>query len=123
MLFGIKMFENKKGLKRANESLQRYGSAIMFSGKNMGIFFTNPLVALKVAYRLTQKRQLLTYKVYKLSKWEECGIDKECIVNNYEEYKQLTNKQIKEADELLNKLLQERGLPIIETKEENEIEK
>lgn len=38
MLFGIKTFENKKGLKRANESLQRYGSAIMFSGKNMGIF-------------------------------------------------------------------------------------
>lgn len=120
MLFGIKQFENKKGLKRVNDALQRYGSTIMFSGKNIEIFFTNPLVALKVAHCLTKKSQLLTFKVYKLKEWEESTIDKNNIVKNYEEYKQLSDKKDKEIQKLINKLQQELGLPITQHNEENE---
>ncbi len=93
MLFAIKYETNKRGLKVANMTLKRYDSAIMFSGKNTNVFFTNPIIALKVAHHLNKVNKHLIYKVYKLSKDEERRIDKSLIVSTLEEYKTLVEAQ------------------------------
>ena len=104
MLFAIKYETNKRGLKVANMTLKRYDSAIMFSGKNTNVFFTNPVVALKVAHHLNKVNKHLTYKVYKLSKDEERRIDDSLIVSTYEEYETLKEKQWADAIKKLEDL-------------------
>jgi hypothetical protein len=107
MLFGIKYETNKRGLKIANMTLKRFDSGIMFTGKNTGVFFTNPIVALKVSRQLNEANNHLTYKVYKLSKNAEKQIDDTAIVSTYEEYKILTEERwasaIKRLDDLNKK--------------------
>ena len=110
MLFGIKLFENKIGLKRVNESLNKYGSAIMFSGRNTGIFLTNPMEALKVVYTLNKRSKIFKYKVYKLKEWEVSKVDKKAIVKTYKEYFKLENERHAETTRKLEKMLKENGL-------------
>ena len=97
MLFAIKYETNKRGLRIANMTLKRYDSAIMFRGQSTGIFFTNPIVALKVSHRLNEVNKHLTYKVYKLTKEEADKIDDSLVVSTYEEYETLKEKQWSEA--------------------------
>lgn len=104
MLFAIKYETNKRGLKIANVTLKRYDSAIMFRSDNTGVFFTNPIVALKVSQRLNKVNKHLTYKVYKLSKDEERRIDDSLIVSTYEEYETLKEKQWADAIKKLEDL-------------------
>ena len=107
MVFGIKYSTNRKGLKCVNKSLDRYGSAIMFRDKYIDIFFTNPIVALKVSNILGKAHKSLTYKVHKLTKEEEKGIDKFAIVSSLDEYYTLINQQeedlIKKIEDLKEK--------------------
>ena len=101
MLFAIKYDTNRRGLKIANKSLNRYGSAIMFRGDDTGIFFTNPIIALKIAHKLSSHNKNLRYSVYKLSKQDENNVDKSLIVSTLEEYQTLSRKQ---KDELLKQI-------------------
>lgn len=120
MLFAIKYETNKKGLRIANMTLKRYDSAIMFCGRNTGIFFTNPIVALKVSHRLNEVNKYLTYKVYKLTKEEADKIDDSVIVSTYEEYRILVEKQsenaMKKLEDLRAKQLKETQTSIEEEK-------
>ena len=120
MLFAIKYETNKRGLKIANMTLKRYDSAIMFCGKNTGIFFTNPIVALKVAHCLNEVNKHLTYKVYKLTKEEAFKIDDSLIVSTYEEYRTLADKQ---SEAVMKKLQDLRAKQLKETQETVEDEK
>ena len=111
MLFAIKYETNKRGLRIANMTLKRYDSAIMFSGQNTGVFFTNPIVALKVSHRLNEVNKHLTYKVYKLKKEEADKIDDYFVVSTYEEYETLKEKRwsetMKKLEDLKAKQLKE----------------
>lgn len=106
MLFAIKYETNKKGAKIANRTLKKYDSAVMFRSENTGVFFTNPIVALKVSRHLNEVNKALTYKVYKLSKEDANKIDNTLIVSTYEEYKALIDKQYKETLRKLKELEQ-----------------
>jgi len=106
MLFGIKKYENKNGLERVNDALNSYGSAIMFFGKNTGIFLTNPIEALKVAHTLNKRNNYFKYKVYKLKNWEVAGVKQKDIVKNYEEYFQLENEQSEEVNRMIEKMIE-----------------
>ena len=97
MLFGIKYETNKKGLKIANMCLKRYDSALLTSGKNTGVLFSNPIVAIKVSRQLNEKIKFLTYKVYKLTKEEERKIDHSFVVSTMEEYENLVNGKASDA--------------------------
>lgn len=120
MLFAIKYETNKRGLRVANMTLKRYDSAIMVSGQNTGIFFTNPIVALKVSHNLNEVNKHLTYKVYKLTKEEADKIDDSAIVSTYEEYGTLADKQSEAA---MKKLEDLRAKQLKETQETVEDEK
>ncbi|MBE7074233.1 MAG: hypothetical protein E7379_04005 [Clostridiales bacterium] len=120
MLFAIKYETNKRGLRVANMTLKRYDSAIMFSGQNTGIFFTNPIVALKVSHHLNEVNKHLTYKVYKLTKEEADKIEDSAIVSTYEEYRTLADKQSEAA---MKKLEDLRAKQLKETQETVEDEK
>lgn len=97
MLFAIKYDTSRKGLISTNNTLKNCGSDILFSGNDTGIFFTNPIVAIKVANKLNKKNKHLTYKVYRLSKEKEKTIHKSLIVSTMEEYKKLAREQIDDA--------------------------
>ena len=79
----------------------------MFSGKNTGIFLTNPFEALKVAHQLTKNNKYFKFKVYKLKDYEEAKVSPKDIVRTYKQYKELSYKRIREADELLKKMHEE----------------
>ena len=100
-------------------SLKRYDSAIMFSGKNTGIFFTNPVVALKVSHSLNNRNKHLTYKVYKLSKDEEKRIDKSVVVSTMEEYRELVQKHHEETMKKIQELQEKYHLDEDEKQKEN----
>lgn len=106
MLFAIKYETNKKGAKIANRTLKQYDSAVMFRSENTGIFFTNPIVALKVSRHLNEVNKDLTYKVYKLLREDANKIDNALIVSTYEEYKALIDKRYKETLRKLKELEQ-----------------
>ena len=110
MLFAIKYSASRKGIKVANESLNRYGGAIMFSGRNTGVFFTNPFVASLVAHRLQQVNKQLEYRVYKLSSEEARVVSEDKIVSSMEEYRSFRDKETKKANEQIRKLKQQMGL-------------
>ena len=120
MLFAIKYETNKRGLKITNSTLKRNDSAIMFCGKNTGIFFTNPIVALKVSHHLNKVNQHLTYTVYKLTKEESDKIDDSVIVSTYEEYTKLAEEQwsaaMKKLEDLRAKQLKEKQTAIEDEK-------
>ena len=107
MLFGIKVNENKKGLKRMNDCLQKYGSAIMTRDYIIGIFLTNPFEALKVANHLKKANKYLSYKVFKLKNYEEAKINKKNIVNTYNEYLKLSNEKTEELNNKAKTMLDE----------------
>ena len=127
MLFGIKMFENKKGLKKVNDALNRYGSTIMFFGKNTGIFLTNPIEALKVAHALNKRKNYFKYKVYKLKDWEVSEVKQKDIVKNYKEYFQLENEQSEDVNRMMEKMIEnmseEQRLKYFQQEEGIELEK
>ena len=101
MLFAIKYNANRRGLKIANKSLNRFGSAIMFRGDDTGVFFTNPIIALKIAHKLNSSNKNLRYSVYKLSQVDENNVDKSLVVSTMEEYQTLSRKH---EDELWKKI-------------------
>lgn len=127
MLFGIKMFENKNGLERVNDALNRYGSTIMFFGKNTGIFLTNPIEALKVAHVLNKRKNYFKYKVYKLKDWEVSEVKQKDVVKNYKEYFQLENEQSEEVnrkiEKMIGKMSEEQRLKYFQQEEDTEMEK
>ena len=104
MLFAIKYDTNRRGLNLINQSLNKYGSAILFRGDNTGIFFSNPFVALQISHNLNSKKNGLSYQVYKLTKEQENEIDESLIVSTYEEYQTLAKKQIDDALKKLEEL-------------------
>lgn len=123
MLFGIKIFENRAGLKKVNESLNKYGSAIMFGGSNTGIFLTSHIEALKVAFALNKRKNYFRFKVYRLKDWEESRVNQKDIARTYKEYFQLSDKRFEDATRMLNELLEEKGLAKPKQETDTEAEK
>ena len=123
MLFGIKRFENRAGLKKVNESLNKYGSAIMFGGSNTGIFLTSHIEALKVAFTLNKRKNNFRFKVYRLKDWEESRVNQKDIARTYKEYFQLSDKRFEDATRMLNELLEEKGLAKPKQETDTEAEK
>lgn len=123
MLFGIKRFENRAGLKKVNESLNKYGSAIMFGGSNTGIFLTSHIEALKVAFTLNKRKNNFRFKVYRLKDWEESRVNQKDIARTYKEYFQLSDKRFEDATRMLNELLEEKGFAKPKQETDTEAEK
>ena len=106
MIFGIKHTSNtRKGRQVVNNSLQKYGSAIMFRDGKLDYYFDNVFSAIKAAHRLQKAHNgLLSYDVFKVAKDKEKSIPVDKIFSSYEEYKEASDRKTQELIEQLEKL-------------------
>jgi len=93
MLYGIKYDVNKKGLEKANESLERFGSAILTHGK-CGLYFTNIISAYLTSRELSKSHNDLKYSVFTHNPKVNGEIAEENIVSSKEEYFKVTEERV-----------------------------
>ena len=121
MIFGIKYSGNtRQGIKALNNSMQRYGCAIMLDGK-LDYYFNNVFSAIKTAHKLQKAHNgLISYHVFKVEKEYEKRIAIDKILSSYEEYSTImerkTQETIQKAQEAIHRL-DESGnpSPIVDT--------
>ena len=92
MLYGIQYDANKKGLKKASDNLEKFGSAIVVHGK-CDLYFRSKIQAFFTAMELTKSHDDVTYKIFVHNPIIDKEVTEENIVSTKEEYFQKMNER------------------------------
>ena len=106
MLYGIKYEHNRAGRNKANEMLQKLGSAFYICG-TCEFYLDNLYSALIVAKGLNKSHDTIKYKVFKLTKEEETIVQKEKVASSAEEFRNLVAQRNAKEREKLQQMVEE----------------